>query len=318
MKNDLAGEVVSRVQENIFRVFVGKKHQVHLLLLGFFCGLHVLIEDVPGVGKTTLARTLAASTGLDFGRIQFTPDLLPGDIIGMSIWDPEKHDFAFKEGAIMHCFVLADEINRASPRTQSSLLEAMQEGTVTVDGNTRCLPEPFFVIATQNPEQFIGAFPLPEGELDRFGISFSLGYPGEQEETEILDRFREQNPLDSLTAVCTGAEITAIRKQVRMIHVAEAVKRYIVRIARDTRHSDLIKLGSSPRATQHLLLAAQSEAFMAGRNFTIPEDVLTVAPHVLAHRLVLSTEARLSAQSALDILQKITSRIPVPTGLNER
>ena len=278
---------------------------------------HVLIEDVPGVGKTTLARSLAKSVGLDFGRIQFTPDLLPGDVIGMTIWSAEKKEFLFKAGAIMHQFVLADEINRASPRTQSSLLEAMQEQSVTVDGQTYDLPQPFFVIATQNPMSFLGAFALPEGELDRFGISFTLGYPGEQDETLILERFQERDPLDNLQPAVDYREVVEIRSMVRRVFVSEKVKHFIVGISKASRGNRNIKLGLSPRATLHLLIAAQATALLTKRQFVIPEDVITIAPYVLEHRLVLSSEAQINNVTPREVVAKILQAIPIPAGLND-
>ncbi len=306
------------IAANISRVFVGKEAQIHTLLVAFSAGLHVLIEDVPGVGKTTLARCLAATAGLDFGRIQFTPDLLPGDITGMTIWSPEKREFVYKQGALMHQFVLADEINRASPRTQSSLLEVMQEGSVTVDGTTHRLPQPFFVIATQNPTSFLGAFPLPEGELDRFGVSLSLGYPDGQNEVEILSRFQDRDPLQDLEAVSTPQTVLGIRESIRRIHVAEGIKRFIADIASATRTSARLKLGMSPRASQHLMLAAQGEALFRARDFVIPEDVVALAPAVLAHRLILSGEARMEGIHPGEVVSRVLGKVKIPTGLNER
>jgi MoxR-like ATPase len=285
------------------------------MLIGFLSGLHVLIEDIPGVGKTTLARSLASSVGLDFGRIQFTPDLLPGDIVGMTIWQQERRDFEYKEGSIMHQFILADEINRASPRTQSSLLEAMEEGSVTVDGVTHALPQPFFVIATQNPVNFLGAFPLPEAQVDRFGISFSLGYPSEQNEVEILTRFQDENPLEVLEPVCTPEEVIEVRKLVRKVRVDEKIKSYIVNMTSSSRRDPQVKLGLSPRATQHLMLASQTRAFIEEREFVIPEDVIFVAQGVLSHRLILSAEAKMENKTPSDIVSGIRSRLPIPTGL---
>jgi MoxR-like ATPase len=311
-------EHMQSVAANISKVFVGKEDRIHTLMVAFSAGLHVLIEDVPGVGKTTLARCLAVSTGLDFGRIQFTPDLLPGDITGMTIWSTEKREFLYKEGALMHQFVLADEINRASPRTQSSLLEVMQEGSVTVDGTTHRLPQPFFVIATQNPTSFLGAFPLPEGELDRFGVSFSLGYPDGEDEMEILSRFQDEDPLQDLEAVTTPETVLGIRESIRRTHVAEGVKRFIADIASATRTSSRLKLGMSPRASQHLMLAAQGEALFQARDFVIPEDVLGLAPAVLAHRLILSGEARMEGIHAGEIVSRVLGKVKVPTGLDER
>ena len=309
----LAG-LARRIADSVSRVFVGKQSQVRLVVAGLCSGLHVLIEDVPGVGKTTLARALAASVGLDFGRIQFTPDLLPGDILGVSVWSAESREFVFKPGAIMHQIVLADEINRASPRTQSALLEAMQEGSVTVDGRTFQLPEPFLVLGDPEPGEFLGAFPLPEGELDRFGLSLSLGYPAEDEETEILGRFQASAPLRELQPAASAREILDLRRRVRLVEVGPDVKRFIVRLAAETRASPLLKLGISPRASQHLMLAAQAEAFLNGRDFTAPEDVLAMAPAVLAHRLVLSAEARLESRSAREVLGRLQARVPIPTG----
>ncbi len=312
---DEKSAAVKRVSDSISSVFVGKEAQIKIMINGFLSGLHVLIEDVPGVGKTTLAKCLASSVALDFGRIQFTPDLLPGDIVGMTTWNQEKREFIYKPGAIMHQFILADEINRASPRTQSSLLEAMEERAVTVDGVTYPLPEPFFVIATQNPVHFVGAFPLPENQVDRFGISFSMGYPTEANEVEILTRFQTDNPLFELTPVCTPEQVLEIRREVRAVHVEEEIKQFIIRLSGETRRNSLIKLGLSPRASQHLLLAAQTEAFMEERDFVIPEDVLAVSHAVLAHRLILSAEARMENKTPHEVIDGIRSRLPIPTGL---
>ena len=308
-------DCADRIINNISKVFVGKEHQIKIVLIGFLSGLHVLIEDIPGVGKTTLAKCLASSVDLDFGRIQFTPDLLPGDIVGMTTWNQDKRQFLYKPGSIMHQFILADEINRASPRTQSSLLEAMQEGSVTVEGVTYALPQPFFVIATQNPVHFVGAFPLPEAQVDRFGISLSLGYPPEEDEVEILSRFQKGNPLIDLSPVCSPDEVLEARKRVRRVHTETSIKEFIVRLAGETRRNSQIKLGLSPRACQHLLLAAQTHAFIENRDFVIPEDVLNVAHAVLPHRLILSAEARMENLNAYQIIDSITSKIPVPTGL---
>ncbi len=308
-------ECVDRIIDNISSVFVGKEAQIKTMIVGFLSGLHVLIEDVPGVGKTTLAKCLASSVDLDFGRIQFTPDLLPGDIVGMTTWNQEKREFIYKAGAIMHQFILADEINRASPRTQSSLLEAMEERSVTVDAITYSLPAPFFVIATQNPVHFVGAFPLPENQIDRFGISFSMGYPTEENEVEILSRFQKNNPLQSLESVCSPEEVKEIRNEVRQVHVEESIKQFIIRLSAETRKSGLVKLGLSPRASQHLLLASQTRAYMARREFVIPEDVLEMAHAVLAHRLILSAEARMENKSPYEIIDSMKDRIPIPTGI---
>lgn len=309
-------ETVLRISKNISKVFVGKEYQIQTLLIGFISGLHVLIEDIPGVGKTTLARCLAQSIGLDFGRIQFTPDLLPGDIIGMTVWSNERREFIFKEGAIMHQFILADELNRASPRTQSSLLEAMQEESVTVDGVTYKLKEPFFVVATQNPVTFIGSFLLPEAQVDRFGISFSIGYLDEDNEVVMLSRFQEKNPLFELKPVATPRDIVEIRSIIRKIRVKDSIKHFIVKISADSRKNKNVKLGLSPRASQHLLLAAQAQAFLKKRDYVIPEDVLKMVQPVLAHRLVLSAEAKIENKTPDMIMTRIKQGVEIPTGVS--
>ena len=309
------GERILDIEKEISRVFVGKEKIVQLLLVGFVSGLHVLIEDVPGVGKTTLARSLSGSLGLDFSRIQFTPDLLPGDIVGMNVWNQTRNEFIFKEGAIMHQFVLADEINRASPRTQSSLLEAMQEQSVTVDSVTYPLPRPFFVVATQNPSTFTGSFHLPEGEIDRFGVSFSIGYPHEVDEKEILTRFQEDNPLDDIGQVVARDDVMEMRGAVRKIFVAEAIKEFIIQIVKKTRSSKHLLLGASPRASQHLQRASQGRALMSGRSFVVPEDVIDLAVPVLAHRLMLSAEAKMANRSTTSVVEEILENVNVPVGI---
>ncbi len=309
-------DMVSALKERIHTVFVGKEHAVHTLLIGFLSGLHVLIEDIPGLGKTTLAMTLARSSGLDFGRIQFTPDILPGDIVGMTVWSAEKREFVYKQGAIMHQFVLADEINRASARTQSSLLEAMQEETVTVDDRTIVLPKPFFVVATQNPSTFTGTFLLPESQTDRFGVSLSIGYPAAGEEEVILNRFKVKNPLESLEPVTSPEEITVIREGARMVKIDPKITTFLVSIAENTRKSSKIRLGMSPRATQHLMLASQTQALFEGRDYVIPEDALSTAHAVLSHRLVLASEARVSNSSVGSVIDEVLKQTTVPTGIS--
>ncbi len=314
MEKEQAAEIVNKLIKEISKVFVGTENSIKKLLLGYLSGLHVLIEDIPGVGKTTLARTLAKVVNLDFGRIQFTPDLLPGDVLGMTIWSIEKKDFIFKKGAIMHQFVLADEINRASAQTQSALLEAMQEGSVTVDGTTYYLPEPFFVIATQNPISFVGTFQLPEAQIDRFGISFSLGYPGADDEFKILERFQESNPLEELKPVASPEDIIGLRQLVRKVQANANIKEYLVKIADSTRKSTKIKLGMSPRATQHILLVSQANALIAGRDFIIPEDITANALDVLAHRIILSAEARMENLSSRNVVNEIIKNLNMPSG----
>ncbi len=307
--------VVGTIEESIRSVFVGKVDVIRLLLTGFVSGLHVLIEDVPGVGKTTLARTLSAALGLDFSRIQFTPDLLPGDIVGMNIWNQVRNEFVFKSGAIMHQFILADEINRASPRTQSSLLEAMQEESVTVDGVTYKLPDPFFVVATQNPSSFTGSFHLPEGEIDRFGISFSIGYPVREDESEILRRFQDDDPIAGVVPSATPDEISHIRTLVRKVYVSDAIRDYIIFITKSTRESKALYLGASPRCSQHLQRASQGRAILEGRSFVIPEDVIALAVPVLAHRIILSAEAKMKGTALEDVVNEIVEEKPVPVGM---
>jgi MoxR-like ATPase len=307
--------VADQLQDAIGKVYVGKKEAVRALLIGFFSGLHVLIEDIPGVGKTTLARTFAKCTGLDFGRIQFTPDLLPGDVTGMTVWSPEKREFIFKEGAIMHQFILADEINRASARTQASLLEAMQEGSVTIDGTTYPLQQPFFVIATQNPISFAGTFVLPEGQVDRFGVSVSLGYPGTMEEVTVLERFRVEDPIEDVSPVTSADEVEEMRHKVRQVFVDQKIQRYLTDIANRTRANPSIRLGMSPRASQHLMRAAQGRATLEGRDYVIPEDVVATAPYVLPHRLLLTAEARMENIEPTSLVERILAEIPKPSGL---
>ncbi|HUX14310.1 MAG TPA: MoxR family ATPase [Spirochaetia bacterium] len=306
---------VARISDSICRVFVGKRSSVDLLLTGVIAGLHVLIEDVPGVGKTTLAKSLSVSLGLDFSRIQFTPDLLPGDIIGMTVWKPDTQEFVFKSGAIMHQFILADEINRASPRTQSSLLEAMQEQAVTVDGHTYHLPEPFIVIATQNPSTFMGAFQLPEGELDRFGIALSLGYPDPAGEEEILRRFQTETSTPDIRPQISPSELEEIQRLVRTVEISDSVRSFMISVVRKTRETPLIQLGASPRAAVQLQRASQGHAFMSGRHFVMPEDVVALAPSVLAHRVNLSAEARVGATSGAEVIEQLVKECRLPVGI---
>lgn len=306
--------VANDLKQMMRKAFVGSDSILDLVLAGFLAGLHVLIEDIPGVGKTTLARSLAKSAGLDYARIQFTPDLLPGDITGVTVWSPEKREFVFKSGAIMHQFILADEVNRASSRTQSALLEAMQEKSVTVDGSTYQLPEPFFVVATQNPLSFSGTFQLPEAQLDRFGVSLSLGYPNHEDEITILDRVKQDALLEALEPVTSLDVILTIKDEVRNIRVDRRIQDFVVAIADGTRRSPTLKLGMSPRATGHLVLAAQAWAYLAGRDFVVPEDVLEVAAPVIQHRLVPTAQARMENKTSTDILISIIDRIPKPAG----
>ena len=307
-----------KIQSEIARAFAGKKESVDILILALLAELHVLIEDVPGVGKTTLAKCLAACCGMDFGRIQFTPDLLPGDIIGMNIWDPVKREFVFRPGGIMHELILADEINRATARTQAALLEAMEEKNVTVDGETISLPENFMVIATQNPAEFMGTFALPEAQVDRFGISMSLGYPGKNLENKILDMTGLENPIEEISPVTSPKEIRALQAQVRSVHGSEEIRNYILSIADQSRKNENLRLGISPRGAQNLFRGAKASAFMDGRDYIVPEDVLDIVGHVCRHRLLLSPGAGYSNMTQDTIIKDILSDIPVPTGIGRK
>jgi len=309
-------DLAMRLRDEVKRAFVGEDATIDTVLVGFLTGLNVLIEDIPGVGKTTLARSLARASGLDFARIQFSPDLLPGDVTGVTVWSQEQREFVFKPGAIMRQFVLADELNRASARTQSALLESMQEQSVTVDGTTYALPRPFFLIATQNPLQFAGTFRLPEGQLDRFGVSVSFGYPTAGQEIAIMDLIESRDPLTSLSPVVTPEEIAAARESTRSVRVHSEIKQYLVAIAERTRRNRHVRLGMSPRASGHLLHAAQGMAAMQGRDFVIPEDVKSIATAALRHRIILSPEARMDEKSPTRVVEEVLEAIPLPTGIS--
>jgi len=310
---------VARVKEasikfinNVSKVIVSKRETIELVLAALLCEGHVLIEDVPGIGKTMLAKAVAKSLGCSFKRIQSTPDLLPSDITGIHYYNQKTSDFEFRPGPIVAIIVLVDEINRATPRTQSCLLEGMQERQITVDLETIPLPRPFLVIATQNPVELEGTFPLPEAQLDRFLLRVSLGYPSEDEEATILLRFQQENPLDSLSSVINAGELLELQRLCRQIYVEDSVRDYAVAISRATRSHQAIKLGASPRASLGLHLASQSLAAIRGRNYVIPDDVKYLTKHVLCHRLILKTEARLRRHSIEVILDEIISAVPVP------
>ncbi len=307
--------LASDLEKAVSEIFVGSLSSVKLAVMGLLGGLHVLIEDIPGVGKTTLAMALSRAAGMSFSRIQFTPDMLPGDVLGMNIWDPLLREFVYREGPINVNFILADELNRTSPRTQSAFLEAMQDAQVSIDGKTRPLPQPFFLVATQNPNSFTGTFPLPEAELDRFGLSFSLGYPTPDEEGEILKR-RSGAPANALMrTVSTPDQVRQAREAISHIHVADPVRDYMVLLVRATRHHQDIRLGASPRAALFLQQASRTRAACEGRDFVMPEDVEALAPAVLAHRIQLSSQARLNATDAFHCIQSICADIQKPTGL---
>ncbi|MBW7884386.1 MAG: MoxR family ATPase [Caldilineaceae bacterium] len=300
------------IKEQVGRVIVGKDAAVELLLVALFCEGHVLIEDVPGIGKTTLAKTLARSLGCTFGRIQFTPDLLPSDITGVNIFNQKSGEFEFRAGPIAAEIVLADEINRAGPRTQSALLEAMEERQVTVDGVTRPLPYPFLVLATQNPVELEGTFPLPEAQLDRFLLRVALGYPDREEERTILRRFRDANPLSELRPLIGAEEIRSASARCRQVFCHPVVEDYLLDLVAATRHEATIELGVSPRGALGLYRGSQALAALRGRDYVIPDDLQQLAVPMLAHRLILTPEARLRGQTAGSILGRILEQTPVP------
>lgn len=303
---------VQKMTENIEKVLVGKRRAVELVLTALLAGGHVLIEDVPGVGKTSLANALAKTIDCGFTRIQFTPDTLPSDVTGVSIYNMQSGTFEFSKGAVMNHIILADEINRTSPKTQASLLEAMEEGQVTVDGTTYPLPSPFMVIATQNPIDYLGTYNLPEAQLDRFMLKFSIGYPDAVDERAMLARYISAQPLNELQPVTDGDTILALQKAVREVSVHPDVMEYIVQIVAGTRTHRSLSLGASPRAGIALAHAAQATAAMQGRDFVIPDDVKAMVSPVLFHRLVLTPEARLEHQTTKSILDGILSGIKVP------
>jgi MoxR-like ATPase len=308
----MAHEFIGRVLENMKSVIVAKPEALEFVLVAVLSGRHMLIEDVPGIGKTTLAKTLAKSLGCNFRRIQCTPDLLPSDITGIHFFNQKTSEFEFRPGPIIANIVLVDEINRATPRTQSSLLECMEEGQVTIDGVTMPLPQPFMVIATQNPVELQGTFPLPEAQLDRFLLKLVLGYPNLENEDVMLLRFERSNPLEQLSSVTSASEIMNIRRQVQEIYVESSVRRYILEVVEKTRTNPSISLGGSPRASLSLYRASQALALVQGRDFVLPDDVKRLAVPVLAHRLILNTEAYLHNTSKEEIIADILSSLPVP------
>lgn len=298
--------------ENVGKVIVGRKDAIELILVALLCEGHVLIEDVPGTGKTMLAKTTARSINCNFQRIQCTPDLLPSDITGIHYFSQKTSEFEFRPGPIMANIVLADEINRATPRTQSSLLECMQEQQITVDLETIPLPRPFLLIATQNPVELEGTFPLPEAQLDRFLMKIIMGYPSEDEEEAILKRFHQENPLASLSSVIEAEELLVLQKLSRQAYVEESVRRYLLAIIRATREHESIELGASPRASLSLDLASKVLAAVRGRSYVIPDDVKYLAPPILGHRLIAKPEAKLRKHSTEAVLEEILAQIPVP------
>ncbi len=304
--------VAERLIENVSRVIIGKRNEIRLTVIGLLCQGHVLLEDVPGVGKTMLAKALARSLGCSFSRIQFTPDMLPSDVTGVSVFNQQTRDFEFRAGPIFAQVVLADEINRATPKTQAALLEAMEERQVTVDGVTYQVEPPFMVLATQNPIEYEGTFPLPEAQLDRFLLRLRLGYPTPQEEMAMLDAQQLRHPLTTIGQVLSVDELLNVQKLVRNVAVGEEVKRYIVEIVTATRHHPDIYLGASPRGALALYRTAQARAAIAGRDHVIPDDVKALAEATLAHRIIVGPAARLREVTSRAIIQNLLASLPVP------
>lgn len=304
--------VATRIVDEVEKVIVGKRSVVENITIAMLCEGHVLLEDVPGLGKTMLARSLAAALGGQFSRVQFTPDLLPTDITGSMVFDPRTAEFTYREGPVVTNVLLADEINRAGPRTQSALLEAMEERRVSVERHPVQLPRPFIVLATQNPVELEGTFPLPEAQMDRFLMRLSIGYPDFEDEREMLRRFRSDQPVDHVQAVTSPDEMNALIQLVRLVHVSDVVEDYALRVVRDTRDSDRLEVGASPRAAIALVRASQAHAALAGREFVKPDDVRAMAPHVLAHRLMLGAEADILGEENSVIMSQILDSVPVP------
>jgi MoxR-like ATPase len=304
----------NRLFFNLEKVIIGKRQTIETIVVGLLCQGHVLIEDVPGVGKTVLARSLAKSLGCSFNRLQFTPDMLPSDVTGVSVFDQSKRVFEFRPGPVFAQIVLVDEINRATPKTQAALLESMEEKQVTVDGVTHPLPNPFMVLATQNPIEYEGTFPLPEAQLDRFLLRVRLGYPNLTDEIEILDRQQLQHPIETLEAVISVEELKEAMQAIKKIYVSKPVKRYLVDLVNRTRQSGDVYLGASPRGSLGLFRTGQAVAALAGRDFVLPDDIKRLAGPVLAHRVIVGPAARLRELSAEKIVEEILENLPVPGG----
>ncbi len=308
----MISETINRIKSNIQTVIVGKDEVIELLTVALLCEGHVLLEDVPGIGKTTLAKAMAASLGCTFRRIQFTPDLLPSDVTGIYYFNQKAQEFEFRAGPVMAQIVLADEINRATPRTQSALLEAMQERQVTVDVSTLALPRPFLVLATQNPIELEGTFPLPEAQIDRFLLKVKLGYPTEQEENDILLRFERSDPLENLQSVTNPDELLQMQARVREVRVEDSVRDYAVRVVRATREHQSVALGASPRGTISLYRTAQARAAIRGRDFVLPDDIKALAPAVLTHRVIINPQTRLRGRTPEEVISEVIDQVAAP------
>lgn len=305
---------IEKLIQNVEKVVVGKRAEIELSLIAILSGGHVLLEDVPGVGKTMMVRAIAKSLGAEFKRIQFTPDLLPSDVTGVSIFNQKTLEFQFRPGPVMANIVLADEINRTSPKTQAALLEALEEGSVTTDGETRELDRPFFVMATQNPIEYGGTYPLPEAQLDRFLFKFRIGYPTKSEEMEVLTRVEKQHPIDTLESVMTLQELLLLQEQVKEVYVQDNVKEYIISITSATRQHHAVYLGASPRASIAIMKAAQAYALLQNRDYVIPDDVKYLAPFALEHRVLLSSDAKLSETTPSKVVKEVIEQVRVPAG----
>lgn len=308
----LQEEKVKAIVDNIEKVMIGKRNIAELSVISLLAQGHVLLEDVPGVGKTMMVRALAKSVGAQFKRIQFTPDLLPSDVIGVSIYNPRELEFEYRPGPIMANIVLADEINRTSPKTQSALLEGMEESSVTIDGKTLNIQKPFFVMATQNPIEYEGTYPLPEAQLDRFLMKIKMGYPSHVEEIEVLRRAEKSAPIETLNAVVTLEELIQLQQSVKEVTVDETIKSYIVDLASRTRKDPYVYLGASPRGSIALMRASQAHAFLKGRDYVTPDDVQYLAPFVFSHRMILRSEAKYEGITAEEIVERILAKTNVP------
>ncbi|MFA9558450.1 AAA family ATPase [Evansella sp. AB-rgal1] len=300
--------------ENVENVVVGKRNEIELSFIALLSGGHVLLDDVPGVGKTMMVRAIAKTLGADFKRIQFTPDLLPSDVTGVSVFNQKTMEFQFRPGPIMANVVLADEINRTSPKTQAALLEALEEGSVTTDGETRELQDPFFVMATQNPIEYGGTYPLPEAQLDRFLFKFKIGYPSRHEELEVLNRVEKRHPIEDLQSVISLEDLLNIQHSVTQVYVDQTVKQYIINLVNATREHYSVYLGASPRASIALMKAGQAYAFMQDRDFVLPDDIKALAPYTLQHRILLNSDAKLSNITNERIIKEIIEHVPIPVG----